>query len=422
MYHCDPDIRSAVDSNISNLRKWLAIAGNRQRCSANQRFKLAIAACLLVGTTLTTFSYADSDRALQLKREGNLMRLNGDFVGANQIQQRLLELFPSDAIGLVFNLNTMLTRLTWDESDTQYDEQIRRDAESTLTLCEPLIKQSPNDATGFFYCGQAHFAMSYLSALRGSYFHSGRHGSQAINLLEQALQLDPSLTDAKMHLGVAYYHADNLPVYLKALSWFVWFIPQGNSDKSLPYLEDVVTSGDYYPDVAKYLFADLLISEGDVAREKATNLLQQLSATYPGNRRFRLRYVSLLLERGLHQQAIEAGNAFLTDNEIYQFQPVDVDLVMMWLTRAHLGLNDPDTARSVFAGIDHGRMSEERLPAWGTYWLLLTQAQLDDLASERKAALQGYESIMALSESGYVNTVVVRAARRGLEQPYGSAE
>ncbi len=351
-----------------------------------------------------------------LRSKGNLLRLQGHFAAANQIQRELVERYPNDPIGYVFNLNTMVTQLTWNEADNRFDDQIRADANRVLALCKDTVETDADASTGYYHCGQAHFALSYLSALRGGYYQAGRHGKLAIAELETALALNPHLIDARMHLGVAYYHADHLPAYLKALSWFLWFIPQGNSDKSLPYLRDVMTRGRDFRDVAKYLYADLRIYEGPDGQREASEILAGLVRDYPENERFHLRHISLLLERGLNQETIAAGEQLLRTQP--DVAPLHEALVRLWITRAYLALQDLVPARRAFAGIDLTLAEDPAMPPWGLGWLLITYAQMLDLNGERDEAIATYQRLLGLTDENHMNPVVLVAATRGLETPF----
>ena len=92
------------------------------------------------------FSQAAVDDSLEtitaLKKEGTLLRLKADYEGANKISARLKQLFPEQAIGYTMNLNTLVTRLSWDGQQTQYDESILRDSKKALSLCNAQIKEN----------------------------------------------------------------------------------------------------------------------------------------------------------------------------------------------------------------------------------------------------------------------------------------
>ncbi len=377
-------------------------------------------AVLLLGSQIAPATAEEA--SLALKRAGNALRLHGDYEAANLIQTQLVNEYPDRSIGYLFNLNTMVTRLTWNDRQTRFDKQIRRDAAAVFAICKPLIADDSEHYQPYHDCGQAHFALSYLSGIRGEYYDAGRHGKRATQQLERSLELNPKLTDAKMHLGIAYYHADHLPLYLKALSWILWFIPQGNSSKSLPYLEQVIANGDYYRDVAKYLYADLLISEGAAGKKKATKLLEQLIEFYAGNRRMQVRYISLLLEQGLSEETIAAGTAFVNDHPEYGPDDIAASMIRLWVVRAYMSLDNLDKALSWFDEIDIQLFNDANPPTWGATWLVLTEAQMHGLAKRRTKALAGYRSILTTSEDAYVNPVVVLAAERGLDSPYAGPD
>ena len=174
-----------------------------------------------------------------LKEEGTDLRLRGNLAGADRISRQLKQTFPGQSIGYTFNLNTLVTKLSWDDQQTRFDKEILDDAKKTLSICSRQIESNPEDYRAYYHCGQAHFALTYLHALRDNYYRAGTHGSNTIADLEHALRINPALTDAKMHLGIAYFYADNLPPFVKAFSRFLWFIPTGNSSKSLPYIKEV---------------------------------------------------------------------------------------------------------------------------------------------------------------------------------------
>ena len=373
-------------------------------------FKFCLLILLLITGTCTA-----ADDPLQLKHKAGLLRLQGDYAGAIRIKDQLVERYPSSAIGYVFSLNTLVSQLAWDESQTRYDAQIRADAESTFDICKPAMIRNPSDYQGYYDCGQAHFAMSYLSALRGHYYRAGEHVNLAIKLLEKTLELNPELVDAKMHLGICYYRADNLPVYLRAVAWFVWFIPQGNSSKSLPYLEQVIASGDLFRETAKYVYADILTEQGLEGIRKATAIIEKLTIAYPGNRRFRMRYITLLSRQGLSQETIIAGNDFLRDRQRFDFNPFDINTVRFWITRAHMSLNNFNEAQDTFK-IVNDQLNDGSIPA--SCQFLLTRAQLLDLAGHRDEAKSVYLDILEKDVSPECSEDINMAAERGLSEPY----
>jgi len=379
-----------------------------------------ISAIKLLSFLLLVFSvhvFAGSSME-DLIREGTLFRLQGDFASAKKIESALIRNYE-EPVGHVFALNTIITHLTWDDTTTLFDASLVSHANKTLDWCDQILRIDSTNAKANYYCGQAHFALSYYHALNGHYYQAGKHASLCIEHLERALLQEPTLVDAKMHLGVAYYAADNLPPFIKMFSRLLWFVPTGNSKKSLPYLQDVMLHGDQYRDVARYIYSVILLDDPDF-RADSERQLRQLVSRYPRNKRFQLRLISVLLIQQNYIGTLEAANAYL-NNDIPPTEP-DLSLAKIWMVRAYLGLNQPDEAANLFSEIEGlFAASKDDLPGWSIAWYLLTSGQLHDLADRRDQAREVYADIISLGESAYVNEVIVDAARAGLLLPYQSA-
>lgn len=356
-----------------------------------------------------------TDDAATLVRHGTELRLTGAFDEATGIEQSLIGEFDVP-VGHIFALNTIITHLTWDETQTQYDDALEQHADATLTWCNGQLGSNPNDTLANYYCGQAHFALAYYKGLKGSYYQAGKHGTLSIEYLETTLTLDPELIDAKMHLGVAYYIADNLPPFIRMFSRFLWFIPSGNSEKSLPYLEDVIESGDQYQDVARYIYSVVLLDD-PANWPEATSQLRTLVKLYPQNPRFQLRLISGLMIQGDYEGTLLAANAYL--NEATPPIEPQLSLAKIWMVRAHLGLNQPGDAAQIFDEIDPVfKVAKDTLPDWSIAWHMLNDGQLNDLANRREEAKATYNNILSMSRTNYINEVIVEAAREGLKKPY----
>ena len=348
-----------------------------------------------------------------LKKEGTILRLKGNFAGADRVSRQLKQTFPGQSIGYTFNLNSLVTQLSWDEQQSAFDREILDDAEKTLSICHAQIAADSEDYRAYYHCGQAHFALTYLHALRGNYYRAGTNGSRTIANLEHALKINPTLTDAKMHLGISYFYADNLPPFIKAFSRFLWFIPTGNSSKSLPYIKEVTEHGEFFRDVAKYLYAGLLTRGNDNDRLTSTALLQELVESYPENSRFLLRYISQLGEEGFLTQSLQVADDFIATEKLYHRDPADVDLARLWTSRAFLQLNEAKNAVDAFNKIYY----QASFPSWGKAWFLLTQAQINDLQEHRAVARDLYEQVIKL-HADYSSSAILDLAREGLKAPF----
>jgi len=351
----------------------------------------------------------------QLERDGTLFRLNGDFEGSDKIQEQLLKI-QSDPVGHVYALNTIVTHMTWDESQRGFDKALAHHANQILNWCHNETNLKQDTVRAHFYCGQAHFALSYFNGLQGNYYQAGRHGTESIEHLESALDIAPDLTDAKMHLGVAYYIADNLPPFIKMFSRLLWFIPSGNSEKSLPYLREVINNGDQFVDVARYSYVNLLLAS-PAYYDEAVQELRTLTKRYPANKRFHLRLISALMIQGTFDAALAAIDAYLA--QFPDAEALDLSLTKIWQVRAYLGLNQAGPALQIFEEVDPVvTASLDKLPDWSIAWHQLNQGQIFDLTNQRREAKRTYKDILSSAKTNYVNDTIQEAARAGLANPF----
>jgi tetratricopeptide (TPR) repeat protein len=354
--------------------------------------------------------------AITLAKEGTEYRLRGDFQSAAKIEARLIEAFDHP-VGHVFALNTIITHLTWDESITSMDQPLLEHTTQIMNWCEPRIEDNYNDAEAHYYCGQASFALSYFNGLRGNYFQAGRLGTRSIDHLEAALAADPDFVDAKMYLGVAYYVADNLPPFIRMFSRFLWFIPTGNSEKSLPYIRDVIEGSDHYANVARYVFSSIARSENDAVRSEIRGYLEDLVSQFPQNPRFQLQLVFQVLAAEEFESVLTASATYL-DSERPPAEP-HVSLIRILMVRAHMGMKQISQAEQLFEKVRPMLNSEHKeLPDWSLTWFMLTDAQLHDLSQRRTQAVNIYKQIIGIARNRPVSDPILEAARSGVVRPY----
>ena len=341
------------------------------------------------------------------------MRLNGNFSAAKEVKDNIRQLAPDAPESYAFNLNTLVTELSWEESQTRFDAELVADAEKLIQLCT----DSPTIDNADYYCGHAHFTLSYFNGIRGNYIRAGRHGTTAIDYLEAALEKNPHQIRAKMYLGVAYYYADHLPQFIKLFSRVLWFIPSGNSAKSLPYLREVMDSGDSFSDVARYIYATLLVNGTPEEIKDALSEIDILIKRYPANARFQLRYVSVMIGDKRYAETLDRINTYLASDYAASLSKIDVNLLNIWAARAQLGLGQVEQAVRLQKQIKFDP-SNTTVPSWGLAWYELTNGQLADLTGNRKAAIASYEKILALDKVTFVNPTIIELANAAIVAPY----
>ena len=359
------------------------------------------------------FSYGlTSEISLELK--GIDFQLAGNYESAKKIEKQLLSIKESP-IGHVFALNSITTQMTWNEANTAYQEDLRYHATEILKWCKANLNGKGDQALAQFYCGQTHFALSYYFGLNSNFYKAGKHGVVGIDQMETALKLDPKLHDAKFHLGLAYYVADNLPPFIKAVSSLLWFIPTGNSEKSIPYLKESIMKGERYKDVARYTLGSLLL-ENESTYPEAEDHFRYLSDKFSKNPRFHLQLIFILLIQEKFEESIFAAKGFLKDADS---NSAEYNLAKVSMIRAQLRNRELVEAQRNFSQIEPYFSSEKsNLPGWSIAWFKLTSAQLNDMLNHRRQAISEYKEIIEISKNTYVFEEIKLAAKAGLKEPY----
>ena len=161
------------------------------------------------------------------------------------------------------------------------DSRLSALAASAITSNGEWVEREPARAEAWFYLAGAYTPLMQLRVLRGERLSAARDGRKIKDALEHALELDPSLADAHLGIGLYHYYADVAPLYAKFLRWLLW-LPGGDRVKGL---KEILAAREH---------SAILASEADFQLQQiylwyenrwkdALALLESLDARYPHN-------------------------------------------------------------------------------------------------------------------------------------------
>ncbi len=102
------------------------------------------------------------------------------------------------------------------------------------------------------------------------------------HLLLQATELDPTLTDAYLGLGIYNYFVDTLSSIVKFLSMFIG-LPSGSRVEGLKQLELCAQKGELASPEAKFYLAKDYSRNSEKQYEKSIQLFTELQRQFPHN-------------------------------------------------------------------------------------------------------------------------------------------
>jgi len=355
--------------------------------------------------------WSDPDLAAQL-REGVRHNDDGDYDAAEATWRRLAESAPLHPAPHVHAVDTLFWRQVQEDDDGDYDEAILRESELAIAKSEAWAKARPDDARAHFYLGQALISLGRLHGIRARLYRAGSLGERGREALERALELDPSLQDAKFSLGLYAYYASLVPEVFQWLN-FLWFVPKGDAATGLRQLEEAWRGGDLYRFTGGFFLAHVLTYHEQESYARAFEILRSLHDAHPHNSMVHFELVELLITVEDYERAIQEALALEAHPGTARHDRGRANMARIWRARARLLSGQPERAWEILQPF--GAEGPEE-PDWGSRWVRLTRGQILDVQGERERAIAQYESVAWLDLPGEPRSR--ERARAGLEKPF----
>jgi tetratricopeptide (TPR) repeat protein len=262
---------------------------------------------------------------LEAARQGMRLLMDGDPDSAISVFRRIQAQSPDSPVGYLLEADATWWKIyltTGDlvdpdvfdvarSSTTPYDAPMERLVNEAIRRAEAGIRARQNLARNYLYLGLAYGLQARLEGLRDHDLPTARAGKKMRAALLTALQLDRTLTDAYLGVGIYNYFVDTLPTIVKMLKFFI-ALPGGSRELGLQQLTICAQRGDLARDEARFYLAKDFSRANERQYEKSLALFQQLEHDYPHNPLWTLVAGSLEIrlgrqERGaqLYQQAWE---------------------------------------------------------------------------------------------------------------------
>ena len=262
-----------------------------------------------------------------------------------------------------------------------------RDLSRAVDAAKAFEKTSP--AESHYYLGAALGFRARGLAAQHRFLRAVPDAASALKHLKKALELDPSLEDARLGLGMYHYFAARMPPAAKPFAHVLMGEP-GDRAKGLAELWTVANSNGVARMEARAVLSSILSKSDEADWKGAEKLLAELMARYPRNPLYRLRRAYVAERLGELDRA-----AALADPDgkwIASLQPALRDNARAWsryrLAEIRLMQRRADEAEKLLGLLDIDHAPKGLRP-----WIRLRRANLDDARGRRDAARSGYEKI-----------------------------
>lgn len=183
----------------------------------------------------------------------------------------------------------------------------RFEAENRLTLKLARKMKSSDAAISEYYQGAALGFQARVHVAQKHYALAIPEAREGVAHLRKALELDPSLQDANLGLGMYYYFMDRIPVAAKPFTYLMvgmW----GDRSKGLQLLRTTAERGQTARMEAQSVLASIDASEMERNWDEALRLLREMMTRYPHNPRYRLKIAYVLERQGLWEKAADMAD------------------------------------------------------------------------------------------------------------------
>ncbi len=175
------------------------------------------------------------------------------------------------------------------------------DSAAAEKAAEALMKTHPAEA--HYYLGAALGFRARANAAQKRFFRALPDGAASVKHLKKALALDPTLTDARLGMGMFHYFAARMPAGAKPFAYLL--IGEG-ADRPLGLRElwSVAESTGIARMEARSVLAVILSKDDEADWPLAEKLLAELAGRYPHNPIYRLRRAYVAERRGDFDAAV----------------------------------------------------------------------------------------------------------------------
>jgi tetratricopeptide (TPR) repeat protein len=265
----------------------------------------------------------EDDRHVAVR--GLTLMMDGDLDGATAVFQQIEQKDPDSPLGFVLEADATWWKIYYLSADlvdpdvfdvahteaTPYDSHFTDLDNVAIHKAEALIHKQDQAARSHLYEGYAYALRARLEGLHDRDMATARAGKRMRTQLLQALQLDSSLTDAYLGIGIYNYFVDTLPGIVKFLSVFI-MLPSGSRTEGLRQLQLCAQKGELGKPEATFYLAKDYTRANEKQFQKSLRLFTELQQEFPHNSLWPMLIGSLEFRLGAPQK----GEALYRD--VYQ--------------------------------------------------------------------------------------------------------
>lgn len=243
------------------------------------------------------------------------MMMDGDLNGAIALFQQIEQKDPASPLGFVLEADAVWWKIylasanlvdpdVFDVANTEatpYDAHFDDLESIAIHKAEARIHNQQELARSNLYEGFAYALRARLEGLHDRDLATARAGKKMRTHLMKALELDPTLFDADLGIGIYNYFVDTLPAIVKFLSMFI-MLPGGSRSEGLQQLQTCAEKGQLANNEAQFYLGKDYSRFSEQHYDKSLLYFSGLKREFPHNPLWPLLVGSVQYRMGKPQQ------------------------------------------------------------------------------------------------------------------------
>jgi len=324
---------------------------------------------------------------------------NLEYDSATIIFNEIIKANPSDPSGYFFMAMIDWWRINLNRDQESLDENFVKKVEKVIEICDAEIDKNEFDDAAMFYKGGALGYRGLVHSLRDNWLKAAEDGREALNLLQNANDINKNNKDVIFGIGLYNYFAEYVPEAYPVVKPLMLIFPKGDKLKGLAQIKETSVNSKYAKTEAKFVLAYLnLIYEKNYT--EAENYSKVLNQEYPNNPIFEKYLCNSYIGQGKWEESsigwkniinkIDSNKAGYVNDNLKREANYYEALSLTKLRRISEAENYIKAAEEITKKID--KDSEDAYTAF----IYLLSGMLNDINGNKATAENYYEKVLGM--------------------------
>ncbi len=312
---------------------------------------MKIKTIILISTLFfsTKTFHAQTARFDSLINAGINQIYNIEFDSAQKTFDLVQKDYPKHPAGKFFDAMIVWWKIMLDMNNEKYDEIFEDKLEDEIDFCDDLLDENDRNVDAIFFKGGSLGFRGRLYSIRKEWFNAALDGKDALPLVDEAYQIDPTNEDVKLGFGIYNYYAAAIPEKYPFIKPAMIFFPKGDKKKGIEQLKLAARKAKYAAIEAKF-FLLTLYYQFEENYDSALVYAKELTKQFPNNPIFEKYYGRIYIKKNNYKTGSKIFNDMV--NKHYENFPGYNDKILReasyYVAVQKLRENKVDSAKTMF--------------------------------------------------------------------------